>query len=79
MTSLVTGAVTNAITCKSPCLATQLFCLPLFSCNFRHTLFCFFMVLEEEDVVHAILYLLSDKASMIHGTTLPVDGGCLAC
>eukprot|EP00049_Salpingoeca_infusionum_P001241 m.46540 g.46540 ORF g.46540 m.46540 type:complete len:254 (-) comp10931_c0_seq2:56-817(-) len=30
---------------------------------------------EEEDVVNAILFLLSDKASMIHGAFLPVDGG----
>ncbi|XP_078349045.1 L-xylulose reductase-like [Oculina patagonica] len=33
---------------------------------------------EVEDVVHAIVYLLSDKASMVTGTMLPVDGGCLA-
>lgn len=30
---------------------------------------------EEEEVSDAILYLLSDKASMIHGAFLPVDGG----
>ncbi|XP_065836932.1 L-xylulose reductase-like [Oscarella lobularis] len=34
---------------------------------------------EVEEVVHAILYLLSDKSSMITGTMLPVDGGFLAC
>lgn len=33
---------------------------------------------EVEEVVHAIVYLLSDKASMINGTILPVDGGFLA-
>ncbi|XP_067005950.2 L-xylulose reductase [Anabrus simplex] len=33
---------------------------------------------EVDEVVHAILFLLSDKASMISGTTLPVDGGFLA-
>lgn len=33
---------------------------------------------EVEEVIHAILFLLSDKASMITGTTLPVDGGFLA-
>jgi len=33
---------------------------------------------EVEEVVHAIVYLLSDKASMISGTILPVDGGFLA-
>ena len=32
---------------------------------------------EEKDVVHTILYLLSDKAEMVHGVTLPVDGGFL--
>jgi L-xylulose reductase len=30
------------------------------------------------DVAEAVLYLLSDHASMIHGVTLPVDGGFLA-
>ncbi|CAH0558881.1 unnamed protein product [Brassicogethes aeneus] len=32
-----------------------------------------------EDVVEAVIFLLSDKASMITGTCLPVDGGFLAC
>ena len=32
-----------------------------------------------EEVVDAVIFLLSDRASMIHGTTLPVDGGFLAC
>ena len=30
------------------------------------------------DVAHAVAYLLSDYAAMIHGVTLPVDGGFLA-
>jgi L-xylulose reductase len=30
------------------------------------------------DVAHAVAYLLSDHADMIHGVTLPVDGGFLA-
>ena len=30
------------------------------------------------DVAHAVAYLLSDSADMIHGATLPVDGGFLA-
>ncbi|KAI6655137.1 L-xylulose reductase-like [Oopsacas minuta] len=34
---------------------------------------------EVKDVVHAILYLLSDKADMINGSTLAIDGGFLAC
>lgn len=33
---------------------------------------------DEEDVVNAVLYLLSDKAGMINGVTLPIDGGFLA-
>ncbi|CAB3995569.1 L-xylulose reductase [Paramuricea clavata] len=33
---------------------------------------------EVDEVVNAIVFLLSDKASMIHGVTLPVDGGYLA-
>jgi L-xylulose reductase len=33
---------------------------------------------EVEEVIHAILFLMSDKASMINGITLPVDGGFLA-
>lgn len=30
------------------------------------------------DVSHAVAYLLSDEAAMIHGATLPIDGGFLA-
>ncbi|KAK7500948.1 hypothetical protein BaRGS_00007828 [Batillaria attramentaria] len=33
---------------------------------------------EVEDVTNAVLFLLSDKAAMINGTMLPVDGGYLA-
>ncbi|XP_046584676.1 L-xylulose reductase-like isoform X1 [Haliotis rubra] len=33
---------------------------------------------EIEDVVNAVLFLLSDKAAMINGTLLPIDGGILA-
>ncbi|XP_045187363.2 L-xylulose reductase-like [Mercenaria mercenaria] len=32
---------------------------------------------EEEDVVNATVFLLSEKSSMINGVTLPVDGGML--
>ncbi|XP_078610474.1 L-xylulose reductase-like [Branchiostoma floridae x Branchiostoma japonicum] len=32
---------------------------------------------EVDDVVHAILYLLSDKAAMVNGTNLPIEGGFL--
>ena len=34
---------------------------------------------ELEDVVYGTLFLLSDKASMITGITLPIDGGMNAC
>ena len=34
---------------------------------------------QESDVAHAVCYLLSDKADMINGTFLSVDGGFLAC
>ena len=34
---------------------------------------CFFA--EVEDVVHTVLYVLSDKADMVNGITLFVDGG----
>ncbi|XP_059804559.1 L-xylulose reductase-like [Hypanus sabinus] len=33
---------------------------------------------ELEDVVNAIIFLLSDKSAMINGVTLPVDGGFLS-
>ena len=33
---------------------------------------------EVEDVTSCILFLLSDKAAMVNGVTLPVDGGFLA-
>lgn len=31
-----------------------------------------------KDVAHAVVYLLSDKADMIHGITMPIDGGFLS-
>ncbi|XP_043284304.1 L-xylulose reductase [Venturia canescens] len=34
---------------------------------------------EVEEVVDAVVYLLSDRSSMISGVHLPVDGGFLAC
>nr|CAD7200365.1 unnamed protein product [Timema douglasi] len=34
---------------------------------------------EVHEVVDAIVFLLSDKASMVSGISLPVDGGFLAC
>ena len=34
---------------------------------------------EVEDIVNATLFLLSDKAAMITGVTLPVYGGLTAC
>lgn len=33
---------------------------------------------EISDVVDAVLYLLSDSASFISGTSLPIEGGLLA-
>ncbi|XP_077980721.1 L-xylulose reductase-like [Glandiceps talaboti] len=33
---------------------------------------------ETEDVVNSIIYLLSDKAAMITGSCLPIDGGLVA-
>jgi NAD(P)-dependent dehydrogenase (short-subunit alcohol dehydrogenase family) len=36
------------------------------------------LVAEVHEVVDAVVYLLSDKSSMINGVTLPVDGGFLA-
>ncbi|RXM37421.1 L-xylulose reductase [Acipenser ruthenus] len=36
-------------------------------------------IAKVEDVVNAILFLLSEKSAMITGATLPVDGGFLAC
>lgn len=36
------------------------------------------VVAEIEDVTNVVLFLLSDKASMIHGATVPVEGGLLA-
>ncbi|KAI0233424.1 L-xylulose reductase [Lamellibrachia satsuma] len=34
---------------------------------------------DMKDVVNAVMYLLSDKADMINGVTLDVDGGLSAC
>jgi L-xylulose reductase len=36
------------------------------------------LVAEVHEVVDAIVYLLSDKSTMINGITLPIDGGFLA-
>lgn len=33
---------------------------------------------QPRDVAHAVAYLLSDHADMIHGATLPIDGGFTA-
>jgi len=35
------------------------------------------LCVEVDDVVSAVMYLLSDSAAMINGSTLPVDGGFL--
>ncbi len=34
---------------------------------------------EPDDVVDGIVFLLSDKARLINGTILPIDGGFTAC
>ena len=34
---------------------------------------------EVEDIVHLIAYISSDKADMISGVILPIDGGFTAC
>jgi len=34
---------------------------------------------EVNEVVDVVVFLLSSKAAMIHGVTLPIDGGFLAC
>lgn len=33
---------------------------------------------EVSEVIDAIVYLLSDRSSMINGVCLPIDGGFLA-
>ena len=33
---------------------------------------------EPEDVADAVLYLLSDRAGMVNGLCMPIDGGFLA-
>ena len=38
---------------------------------------CVRVCTEVDDVVNAVLFLLSDSAAMINGSTLPVDGGFL--
>lgn len=46
-------------------------------CAFASSLTNSFCYTEEEDVVEAIIFLLSDNAAMVHGCALPVDGGFL--
>ena len=50
-----------------------LFCVWVLLKSFIFTIT--FILTEVNEVVDAILYLLSDKASMINGICLPVDGG----
>lgn len=40
--------------------------------------FCFHRFGEVQEVVNAVVFLLSERASMITGVELPVDGGFLA-
>lgn len=56
------------------------------SLNYLETFFSYFSLLcsvfvlaEVQEVVDPVLYLLSDKSTMITGTILPVDGGFTAC
>ena len=51
--------------------------LPL--CQTSAVCACVCVCSEESDVVNAVMYLLSDAAAMVNGTTLPVDGGFLTC
>lgn len=37
------------------------------------------ILLEIDEVVDAVVFLLSDRSSMINAATLPVDGGFLGC
>ena len=46
--------------------------------HWKLLIFFYFLTQGVEDVVNAVLYLLSDKSDMINGTTLPIDGGFLA-
>lgn len=38
----------------------------------------FFSFGEVSEVVNAVVFLLSERASMINGVELPIDGGFLA-
>lgn len=40
--------------------------------------FVFYRVTEVHEVVDAVMFLLSDKAILITGVCLPVDGGVVA-
>ena len=44
-----------------------------------HVIVCARVFSEVGDVVNAVLYLLSNEADMVNGTTLMVDGGFTAC
>lgn len=50
----------------------------LFSPISDEAIICGFGFAEVEDVVNAILFLLSDKSAMTNGAFLPIDGGFLA-
>ena len=71
--TFVAGSICNSFSCCITAIISFSF-IPLKYNNFDYLPF----FTEVEEVVHAIVYLLSDKASMINGTILPVDGGFLA-
>lgn len=57
--------------------------VPLYFCNEGNiisVIFYYSIVIfaEVSEVIDAIVYLLSDRSSMINGVALPVDGGFLA-
>jgi len=62
--------------CMSPCNSTKP-CMSACGCAWVCMGVC--GCSEEIDVVNAVMYLLSDAAAMVNGTTLAVDGGYLVC
>lgn len=57
---------------------TEWYELQKFTNKKNHSLILTFILFSEiEDVVNAVLFLLSDKASYINGVTLPIEGGLL--
>ena len=63
--------------CERVC-GCVLMCEHARTCVPQKTFKCVYFFAEVKDVVHAVMFLLSDQSDMINGASLFVDGGVTA-